>query len=210
MKHKGDELLKTWYNKAEQMEFLHREAFQYYYKKDAAITIPSIIITSIAACISFLSIGLYTRNIYFGLISGTLNIISTIMASTKQYFNWNHKSYQHNNSSVAYLKIKNLIEIQLSLHKLGLNMPYEKMIPEIGSIITKVDNESPPLPSHISCKISPSHTMTIELIDEGTDSDTKSKVFYNNQDSENNTDNNSINIIDEYNNIKINEIMIDP
>ena len=56
-----------------------------------------------------------------------------------RYFSWNSKYYKHNATSIAYLKVKNLIEIQLSLHKLGLNIPYEKMIPEIGSLITKID-----------------------------------------------------------------------
>ena len=92
------------------------------------------------------------------------------MSSTKEYFAWNNKFFQHNNAANSYLKIKNLIEIQLSLHKLGLNVSYEKMIPEIGSLINKVDNDAPPLPIHIAAKIPPSESNSMELL-AGADTD---------------------------------------
>jgi hypothetical protein len=190
MRKKADELLKIWYNKANIMERLHREAYQFYSSKDAQITIPTIIISSIAGSISFLSLG-FNNPTYFSIVSGCLNITSTIMSSTKEYFAWNNKCFQHNNSANSYLKIKNLIEIQLSLHKLGLNVSYEKMIPEIGSLINKVDNDSPPLPLHIESKIPPSESNSMELL-AGTDTDAKEESTENKKDDKN--------IVEEFNN----------
>ena len=190
MRKKADELLKIWYNKANIMERLHREAYQFYSSKDAQITIPTIIISSIAGSISFLSLG-FNNPTYFSIVSGCLNITSTIMSSTKEYFSWNNKCFQHNNSANSYLKIKNLIEIQLSLHKLGLNVSYEKMIPEIGSLINKVDNESPPLPLHIESKIPPSESNSMELL-AGTDTDAKEESTENKKEDKN--------IVEEFNN----------
>ena len=218
MRKKADELLKIWYNKANLMEKLHREAYQFYSSKDAQITIPTIIISSIAGSISFLSLG-FKDPIYFSIISGSLNIVSTIMSSTKEYFAWNNKFFQHNNAANSYLKIKNLIEIQLSLHKLGLNVSYEKMIPEIGSLINKVDNDAPPLPIHIAAKIPPSESNSMELL-AGTDTDEKedttdadSEKDKNNDLTQSDIDNNSFhsfnsqlssrdntNIVEEFNN----------
>ena len=192
MRKKADQLLKIWYNKANTMEKLHREAYQDYSSKDAQITIPTIIISSIAGSISFLSLG-FNNPTYFSIVSGCLNITSTIMSSTKEYFAWNNKCFQHNNSANSYLKIKNLIEIQLSLHKLGLNVSYEKMIPEIGSLINKVDNDSPPLPLHIECKIPPSESNSMELL-AGTDTDTDGKE----ESTENKKEDNDI--VEEFNN----------
>ena len=215
MRKKADELLKIWYNKANLMEKLHREAYQFYSSKDAQITIPTIIISSIAGSISFLSLG-FKNQIYFSIISGSLNIVSTIMSSTKEYFAWNNKFFQHNNAANSYLKIKNLIEIQLSLHKLGLNVPYKKMIPEIGSLINKVENDVPPLPTHIAAKIPPSESNSMELL-AGTDTDERQDTNQTDSESKKNnltqSDNNSFhsfnsqpflredtNIVEEFNN----------
>jgi hypothetical protein len=187
MRKKADELLKIWYNKANTMEKLHREAYQFYSSKDAQITIPTIVISSIAGSISFLSLG-FKNPIYFSIISGSLNIVSTIMSSTKEYFAWNNKFFQHNNAANSYLKIKNLIEIQLSLHKLGLNVSYEKMIPEIGSLINKVDNDAPPLPIHIAAKIPPSESNSMELL-AGTDTDEREDINQTDTDSKKNKNN---------------------
>ena len=198
MKKKADELLNIWYHKAHEMEKLHCEAYHYYNNNDAFITIPTIIISSIAGSINFISVGFCNKNynIYYSLVAGCLNVLATIMASIKQYFSWNSKYYKHNATSIAYLKVKNLIEIQLSLHKLGLNIPYEKMIPEIGSLITKIDNEAPPLPSHIASKIPVSKSISMELI---VSSDTDDKEISTT--SENNIIDTYSNIATEFNNI---------
>jgi hypothetical protein len=144
----SENLLKSWYNKANNMELLHRKAFIYYSYNDALLTIPTIIITSLAASCSFISIG-YTSNKFFNLSSGLLNIISIILTSIREYFSWKNKIYEHYKITNTYSKLKNLIEIQLSLHKSGLNIPYEKIITEIGSILTRIENESIPLPDFI-------------------------------------------------------------
>jgi hypothetical protein len=164
MTKKAHELLRSWFNKADALEKLHREASYYYSKKDSYITIPIIIISSLAGSISFISISSTENNYVLPLLSGSLNICATIMSSTKEYFGWNKKYYDHNNAASAYLKLKNLIEIQLALHKLGLNIPYEKMIPEIGSLVNKIDNDAEPLPGYLSDKYIIASTDNIDVI----------------------------------------------
>jgi len=203
MKKKADELLNIWYHKAHEMEKLHSEAYHYYNNNDAFITIPTIIISSIAGSINFVSVGFCNTkyNMYYSLGAGCLNVLATIMASIRPYFSWNSKYYKHNATSIAYLKVKNLIEIQLSLHKLGLNLPYAKMIPEIGSLITKIDNEAPPLPPHIVSKISISKCISMELI---INSDTDDKEISTT--TENKIIDTYSNVGTEYNNVSIDDI----
>jgi len=169
------QLLKLWYNKANNMELLHREAFIYYTHYDALLTIPSIIIYSISASFSFISIG-YTENHVFNLSSGVLNIIAIILSSIREYFSWNTKIYEHYRITNSYSKLKNLIEIQISLHKLGLNYPYEKIISEIGSILTRIENDSSPLPDSIAKKYLLNNIINIDFI---IDNDTNEKKINN-------------------------------
>ena len=209
MRKNADQLLNIWYHKANEMEKLHNEAYHYYKNNDAFITIPTIIISSIAGSINFVSVGFCSKekNMYYSLAAGCLNILATIMGTIKQYFSWSSKYYKHNATSIAYLKVKNLIEIQLSLHKFGLNMPYEQIIPEIGKIITKIDDEAPPLPSHISSKVSNSKIIAMDII---MNSDTDE---INNK--KDNTSESELvplvisedNIIDEYSNINTDTIL---
>ena len=148
MKKIADDLLKIWYNKSNKMEELHREAASYYYSKDTQLIIPTIIGVGIAGSISFFSLGFDDAK-YFGITTGCLNLISSIMLISKEYFSYTNKRFQHTSASNSYLKIKNLIEIQLNLNKLGMNIPYEKMIPDIGTLLNKVDNDAPILPHHL-------------------------------------------------------------
>jgi len=152
MKGAADDLLKIWYNKAHKLEELHREAAEYYYLKDIRFVIPTIISIGVAGSISFISLG-FKESKYFAITTGCLNLFSSIGLITKEYFSYTNKRFQHNTSSNAYLKIKNLIEIQLNLNKLGMNIPYEKMIPDIGTLINKVDNDAPILPPHLIINI---------------------------------------------------------
>lgn len=170
MKGAADDLLKIWYNKAHKLEELHREASEHYYLKDTKFIIPTIIAISIAGSISFLSLG-FNDTKYFAIGTGCLNLFSSVGLITKEYFAYTNKRFQHTASSNAYLKIKNLIEIQLNLNKLGMNIPYEKMIPDIGTLINKVDNDAPILPPHIITKVPSFENIIISKIPISSDSD---------------------------------------
>jgi hypothetical protein len=163
MKGAADDLLKIWYNKAHKMEELHRQASEHYYLNDIRFIIPTIISIGIAGSISFLSLG-FKDTEYFAITTGCLNLISSIGLISKEYLGYTNKRFQHTSSSNAYLKIKNLIEIQLNLNKLGMNIPYEKMIPDIGTLINKVDNEAPILPPHMISQIPPLENIIIGKI----------------------------------------------
>ena len=150
----ADELLKEWYHKADNLENAHMEASNYYHRKDTYITIPSIVISALSGSISFTTTGLKEdiKNLFL-YITGILSVVNTIIASVKEYFSWNQKKYNHSTAAIAYHKLKNYIEIQLSLHKMGLPLTYDKIITEIGNLIIKIDNESPQLPEFIRKRI---------------------------------------------------------
>jgi hypothetical protein len=153
MKKNADYLLKIWYNKALKMEELHRTASEYYLKLDTLFVIPTIVCVSVSGSLSYVSLGFNDESKYFAITTGCLNLISSVMLVTKEYFRYTNKRFEHLTSSNSYLKIKNLIEIQLNLNKIGMNAPYEKMIPDIGTLFNKVDNEAPVLPSHLILQI---------------------------------------------------------
>jgi hypothetical protein len=153
MKKSADDLLKIWYNKAQKMEELHRTASEHYLKLDTQFIIPTIVCVAVSGSLSYLSLGFNNDSKYFSITTGCLNLISSIMLVSKEYFRYTNKRFEHSSTSNSYLKIKNLIEIQLNLNKLGLNAPYEKMIPDIGTLFNKVDNEAPILPPHLISQI---------------------------------------------------------
>lgn len=162
MKETAHELLKLWFNKADNLEKLHREAYVYFSNKDALITVPCIILSTVAGSLSFISLG--NSNYYCSLAAGILNITTIILTSTREYFSWNSKIYDHYKISNEYSKLKNLIEIQIVLHKLGLNISYEKIIPEIGTLITKIHAESTRLPDFIANKYICNDTRTFNIV----------------------------------------------
>jgi len=151
MKKNASDLLKIWYNKAQKMEELHRIASDYYLKLDTQFIIPTVVCVGISGSLSYISIGFESK--FFAITTGCLNLISSIMLVSKEYFRYTNKRFEHSSTSNSYLKIKNLIEIQLNLNKLGMNAPYEKMIPDIGTLFNKVDNEAPILPAHLISQV---------------------------------------------------------
>ncbi len=153
MKKNADDLLKNWYNKAQKMEELHRAASDHYLKLDTLFIIPTIVCVGVSGSLSYISLGFESGSKYFGITTGCLNLISSVMLVTKEYFRYSNKRFEHLSSSNSYLKIKNLIEVQLNLNRLGLNAPYEKMIPDISTLFNKVDNEAPILPPHLISQI---------------------------------------------------------
>jgi hypothetical protein len=164
MKKNADELLKNWYSKAQKMEELHRMASDHYLKLDTLFIIPTIICVGVSGSLSYISLGFEYETKYFGITTGCLNLFSSIMLVTKEYFRYTNKRFEHLSTSNSYLKIKNLIEIQLNLNKLGLNAPYEKMIPDIGTLFNKVDNEAPILPPHLITQIPQFDNMIISNV----------------------------------------------
>lgn len=148
------ELLKEWYYKADKLENAHMEASNYYHKKDIYIEIPSIFISALCSTISFTTTGLPNEfKNYFLYIAGGLNVTNTIIVSIKEYFSWSRRKYKHNTSAIGYQKLKNQIEIQLSLHKMGAPISYDKIISEIGILFIKLDNDSPQLPEFLRKKL---------------------------------------------------------
>lgn len=171
----ADELLKEWHNKASNLEDAHSKASAFYQKKDAYIAIPSIIISALSGSLSFTTTGLPndTKNIILYL-TGALNVINTIIGSIKEYFSWGKKQYDHGTAALSYQKLKNHIEIQLALHKMGLDIPYETIISETGNLITKIDNESPQLPRHIRDNLTYGEKIINIMVDTNTDMDNDS------------------------------------
>jgi hypothetical protein len=168
----ADELLREWFRKASVLEAAHTNASSFYQKKDAYIAIPSIIISALSGSISFTTTGLpdNVKN-KFLYLAGALNVINTIIASIKEYFSWGKKQYDHGTAAVAYQKLKNHIEIQLALHKMGLDIPYDTIISETGSLITKIDNDSPQLPKHIRDKVEFGERIIDIMVETNTDVD---------------------------------------
>lgn len=146
----ADELLREWFRKSTILEAAHVKASNQYYKKDTWIAIPSIVLSVLSGSLSFSTTGFPDdiKNTFL-FVTGGISIINTIIASVKEYFSWSQKHFNHASTALAYQKLKNHIEIQLALHKMGLDIPYEKIVSETGNMITKIDNEAPQLPKNI-------------------------------------------------------------
>jgi hypothetical protein len=166
----SNELLREWFYKAKHLETAHISASEYYRKKDTYIAIPLIIFSAFAGSLSFTTTGIpdNIKNILL-YITGGLNVLVSITGSLREYFSWSKKQYKHGSAAISYQKLKNHIEIQLSLHKMGLDIPYDSIVSETGNLFIKVDNESPQLPKHIRVTLTFSDNIMDIMVDTNTD-----------------------------------------
>ena len=173
----ADELLREWYKKASAFEAAHMAASNFYYGKDTWIAIPSIILSVLSGSLAFSTTGFPDdiKNTFL-FVTGGISIINTIIASIKEYFSWGQKHFNHAASALAYQKLKNNIEIQLALHKMGIDIPYEKIIQETGMMITKIENESPQLPEFITRNIDTGNQIIDIMVDTNTEHENDSDI----------------------------------
>jgi hypothetical protein len=173
----ADELLREWFRKSSILEVAHTKASTQYYKKDTWIAIPSIILSVLSGSLSFSTTGfpddIKNTSLF---VTGGISIINTIIASVKEYFSWSQKHFNHASTALAYQKLKNHIEIQLALHKMGLDIPYEKIVSETGSMITKIDNDAPQLPKRIRETINFGENIMNIMVETNTDGEEDSEL----------------------------------
>lgn len=173
----ADELLREWFKKATALEAAHIKASNWYYGKDTWIAIPSIILSVLSGSLAFSTTGFpdEIKNTFL-FVTGGISIVNTIIASVKEYFSWGQKHFNHAATALAYQKLKNNIEIQLALHKMGIDIPYDKIIKETGTMITKIENESPQLPKFIVDKLDLGSAIIDIMVDTNTDQENDSDI----------------------------------
>jgi hypothetical protein len=173
----ADELLREWFKKATTLEAAHIQASNWYYGKDTWIAIPSIILSVLSGSLAFSTTGFpdEIKNTFL-FVTGGISIVNTIIASIKEYFSWSQKHFNHGATALAYQKLKNNIEIQLALHKMGIDIPYERIIQETGTMLTKIENESPQLPKFIVEKLQLGSAVIDIMVDTNTDQENDSDI----------------------------------
>lgn len=173
----ADELLREWFKKASTLEVAHVKASNWYYGKDTWIAIPSIILSVLSGSLAFSTTG-FPEDIKntFLFVTGGISIVNTIIASIKEYFSWGQKHFNHAAAALAYQKLKNNIEIQLALHKMGIDIPYEKIIQDTGNMITKIENEAPQLPKFIADNINFGEKIIDIMVETNTEHENDSEI----------------------------------
>lgn len=150
MNNTGYELLISWYEKCDVYKQFHDESYDYCKLQDEIITLPIIIINTIAGSISFISLSFTPHAIFWTtIIVGILTILSSTLSGFKDYYTWKEQAIHHKTASQGYLKLKNLILILMAKHKMGSGSSYNDIISEVGKLLGKINNESPEFPFHI-------------------------------------------------------------
>lgn len=154
----GVELLKVWHSHIQDYELAHIKAYHRFKKYDGVLTIPIIIISSLASCLAFASISKNCGFSYFGVFTGILNLLLTMLSSIKEYYLWNKRSYEHKTTFELYTKVRNKIETNLTelSHNdddKNINEYVNKVVNSLSTEIAKISAEAPILPKDIREKI---------------------------------------------------------
>lgn len=131
------------------MENLHNQAHIYYNNKNircVTYIMFVLIITGIYGLIEF-------HSYYITMIISIINIFTAFILSYSKYMNWTKSSLDHQHNVTAYIKVRKLIELHIIMVTVDKNETMCDMIPEIASLLTKIESENIRLPDHLKPKI---------------------------------------------------------
>lgn len=146
--HHLEELISSEAEKALVLYWLHDQSEKRFSKFSTAITIPVIILSTLAGTASIGSQTLFGSgpgaSIGIGLISISVGIMNTVSS----YFGWAKRSEGHRISAVNYSKLHRWISIELALPR-DQRVPAKHFLKEIRSQIDRLYETAPSIPPEI-------------------------------------------------------------
>jgi hypothetical protein len=143
-----EHLISSEAEKALVLFWLHDQAEKRFSKLSTFITIPVIVLSTLAGTASIGSETLFgggaTASIGIGAISISVGIMNTVAS----YFGWAKRAEGHRISSVNYSKLHRWISIELALPR-EQRVPAKHFLKEIRSQIDRFNETSPSLPPEV-------------------------------------------------------------
>lgn len=138
-------IVDKWLKRINTMEKLHYQAYDYYNNKSLYCLYVIMIILIFTGIYGLLNIYFYFINVFFSI----LNIMIAFILAYNKFMNWESLAMEHHLKVKSYIKIKNLIELNIVMVSVDREQTMCDMIPEIASLLTKIESEHLRLPEHL-------------------------------------------------------------
>ena len=111
-----DIILKEWAEICSSYRWLHYNSYRYYRRNNTLLTIPVIMISTIAGSLSFAQSGITEQyKEYISTAIGCVNMIATVISSVAQYLRSSELAENHRLSSLSFGKLARTIKAELAL-----------------------------------------------------------------------------------------------
>jgi len=143
-----EELISSEAEKALVLFWLHDQSEKRFSKFSTCITIPVIVLSTLAGTASIGSQTLFGDGVAAPIGIGAISIAVGIMNTVSSYFGWAKRAEGHRISSVNYAKLHRWISIELALPR-EQRVPAKHFLKEIRSQIDRFNETSPPIPPEV-------------------------------------------------------------
>lgn len=148
-KKEEEELIRQWADKAQCYQWLHMRSRDVYQKKNAAYTIPVIIISTIVGTANFAQDRFSEDNRKFVAMGiGTLSIVAGIISTVSQFLKVSELNESHRIASLSWGKFYRTVKTEITRHPLDRNYP-SMVISQNKEEFDRLVEISPPVPKKI-------------------------------------------------------------
>lgn len=145
-----EDLLKQWCEKAACYRWLHENAQTYFRRRHYFMTIPVIILSTIAGTANFSIASLVSSDTkeWYSMGIGTVNLIAGLIATLANFFRFAERMEGHRNSSIQFSKFQRTISAELALSPIERE-PARDFVKLCRSEYDKLIEQSPAIPDKI-------------------------------------------------------------
>ena len=148
-KQEEEELLRQWADKAQCYQWLHMRSRDVYQRKNAAYTIPVIIISTFVGTANFAQDRFPEENRkYVAMGVGALSIVAGIISTVSQFLKVSELNEAHRIASLSWGKFYRSVKTEITRHPLDRNLP-SLVITQNKEEYDRLVEISPPIPKKI-------------------------------------------------------------
>jgi len=148
-KQEEEELLRQWADKAQCYQWLHMRSRDVYQRKNAAYTIPVIIISTFVGTANFAQDRFPEENRkYVAMGVGALSIAAGIISTVSQFLKVSELNEAHRIASLSWGKFYRSVKTEITRHPLDRNLP-SLVITQNKEEYDRLVEISPPIPKKI-------------------------------------------------------------
>ncbi len=148
-KKEEEDLIRQWADKAQCYQWLHMRSRDVYQKKNAAYTIPVIIISTFVGTANFAQERFPEENRkYVAMGVGTLSIVAGIISTVSQFLKVSELNEAHRIACLSWGKFYRTVKTEITRHPLDRNIP-SHVITHNKEEFDRLVEISPPIPKKI-------------------------------------------------------------
>ena len=149
MSNKPETIVSKWLDHITTMEQLHNQAYDYHNSKSFYCLCGTMIVLIISGIYGLINVHFY----YVTVLLSIVNIFTVFVLAYSKCMDWDRLALDHQHNVKAYIKVRKLIELHIIMVSIDKEETMYDMIPEIASLLTKIESENIRLPDHLKPKI---------------------------------------------------------